>query len=103
MRRELVVAMHSAMHVEYDDDVPQLVTRIDTSMAAAMDALIDSGRFESRSEIVRSAVEAVIDADRRRKIGEQIIEGYERIPLTEEELAEVRAISIATIEAEPWD
>jgi Arc/MetJ-type ribon-helix-helix transcriptional regulator len=91
------------MHVEYAGGVPQLVTRIDASMEAAMDALVESGRFESRSEIVRVAVEALIDADRRRKIGEAIIEGYERMPETEEELELARIISTAMIEAEPWD
>ena len=95
--------MRSAMQAEYDDAMAQLVTRVDASMAAAMDALVESGRYESRSEIVRTAVTSLIDADRRRKIGEAIIEGYERVPLTDEELAEAEATSIAMIEAEPWE
>lgn len=95
--------MQTAMQPEYADAMAQLVTRVDASMAAAIDALVDSGRFESRSDVVRSAVEALLDSDRRRKIGEEIIAGYERVPLTEGELAEARAISIATIEEEPWD
>ena len=96
-------AIRSAMQAEYDDAMPQLVTRVDASMAAAMDALVESGRYESRSEIVRTAVASLIDADRRRKIGEAIIEGYDRVPLSDEELAEAEAISIAMIEAEPWE
>lgn len=98
-----MAAMRSAMHTGYVRDMAQLVTRVDASMVAAMDALVESGRYESRSDVVRTAVEALIDTDRRRKIGEAIVSGYERVPETAEELAEARAISIAMIEEEPWD
>ena len=80
----------------------QLVTRIDDRLAGAMDALVDEGRYESRSEIVRAAIGELLDRLRREAVGRQILDGYRRIPETERELAEARAATIALVEDEPW-
>ena len=80
----------------------QLVTRVSDELAAGIDELVDCGVASSRSDAVRSALERWIDSERRRRIGEAIIEGYKRIPQTEEELARADRAAAEMIAEEPW-
>lgn len=80
----------------------QLVTRIDDDLAAQLDALVEEGIVQSRSDAVRRALAEMLDRHRRRKIGEAIVEGYRRLPQTEEELAWADAAAVRMIEEEPW-
>lgn len=80
----------------------QLVIRVPDEMAGAIDALVEQGEFETRSEVVRAAIETMLDRHRRDEIGRQIIEGYERIPVTDEEMQWAEANAREMIEAEPW-
>ena len=45
--------------------------------------------YDSRAEVMREALVRLIDEERRRQIGEQIAEGYRRMPQTEEEMADI--------------
>jgi putative addiction module CopG family antidote len=80
----------------------QLVTRIDDEMADAIDALVASGEFGSRSDVVREGVARLVDERRRQAIGEQIIAGYDRLPETPDELLQAEAAARAMIDDEPW-
>jgi len=80
----------------------QLVTRIDDEMADAIDALIASGEFASRSDVVREGVARLVDEQRRRAIGDEIIAGYDRVPETPDELMHAEAAARAMIDDEPW-
>ena len=63
----------------------QLVTRISDALAAELDRLVEDGVAASRSEAVRLAVERLVDRERRRRIGQAIVDGYTRMPQTDEE------------------
>ena len=79
----------------------QLVIRVSDELAAGVDELVASGLASSRSDAVRCSLERWIDSERRRRIGEAIVEGYTRIPQTDEELAWAdRAAGM--IAEEPW-
>ncbi len=80
----------------------QLVTRIDAEMADAIDALIASGEFASRSEVVREGVAQLVDERRRRAIGDRIIAGYDRLPESPDELQQAALAARAMIDDEPW-
>jgi len=80
----------------------QLVTRIDDEMADAIDALIASGEFASRSDVVREGVARLVDERRRRATGEQIIAGYDRLPESPDELRQAEVAARAMIGDEPW-
>jgi putative addiction module CopG family antidote len=80
----------------------QVVAKLDDEMAAAIDALVDQGRFDSRSAVVRSGVSALIERERRARVGAQIVAGYEAIPETSDELSQAAAASRAMINEEPW-
>jgi Arc/MetJ-type ribon-helix-helix transcriptional regulator len=59
---------------------PQIAVRVDQELAARLDALVAEGRFPTKADAIRAAIEALLDADRRHRIGEAIVEGYRRIP-----------------------
>ena len=88
--------------VRYAQFMAQLVTRIDEDMADAIDALIASGEFASRSDVVREGVARLVDERRRRRIGEQIIAGYDLLPETTDELLRSEVAARAMIDDEPW-
>lgn len=80
----------------------QLVTRISDALADEVDRLIDSGIVASRSEAVRLGLERLVDRERRRQIGQAIVDGYTRLPQTEEELLWTDEDTRRMIEEEPW-
>jgi putative addiction module CopG family antidote len=86
----------------YAHRMPQLVTRVEPELVTAIDELVATGRFESRSEVVRAAIERLVDRHRRDEIGRQIVEGYRRMPQTEEELEGVDEAAVAMVLEEPW-
>jgi metal-responsive CopG/Arc/MetJ family transcriptional regulator len=56
----------------------------------------------SRSALIRDAIEKYLYADTKAKIDREIIEGYERIPETEEEMRWAEASAQEGVEEEPW-
>jgi len=80
----------------------QIAVRIPDDLAEDLERLVESGGFGSKAEAIRQAIRRLVEEVRRRQIGEQIAEGYRRIPQTDEELEAVRAAAIRSIEEEPW-
>ena len=80
----------------------QVVTRLDDSLVADLDSLVANGFVASRSEGVRIALERLVDEQRRRRIGAEIVAGYERYPETDEEVANAERLTRASIAEEPW-
>jgi Arc/MetJ-type ribon-helix-helix transcriptional regulator len=80
----------------------QVVTRLDDKLVADLDRLVADGFVASRSEGVRVALEKLVDEQRRRRIGAEIVAGYERQPQTDDELAGIDAGTRALIAEEPW-
>jgi metal-responsive CopG/Arc/MetJ family transcriptional regulator len=56
----------------------------------------------SRSALVRDAIEAYLYDEAKARIDREIIEGYERIPTTEEEMRWAEANAREMVEEEPW-
>lgn len=86
----------------YTRCMTQLVARIPDDVLAQLDELVASGAFESRSDAVREALVRLIDRHRRDEIGRQIVEGYRRIPQTDEEFEGADEAARRMIEEEPW-
>lgn len=82
--------------------MPQLVTRVDDQLAAAVDELVASGVVTSRSEAVRIALEDLVDRHRRRIQGEQIAAGYLAMPQSDAEVGWADEASARMIADEPW-
>lgn len=56
----------------------------------------------SRSALIRDAIEAYLHDEEKARIDREIIEGYERIPTTDEELAWAEKEAREMIREEPW-
>lgn len=56
----------------------------------------------SRSALIRDAIEAYLFDEEEAEISRQIVEGYERIPVTEEEMAGLEREAREMIREEPW-
>jgi Arc/MetJ-type ribon-helix-helix transcriptional regulator len=80
----------------------QFVTRLEDSLAERVDSLVTAGVLASRSEAVRRGLEELTDRLERERIGRLIVEGYTRMPQTEEELAGVDEAFEEMLAEEPW-
>lgn len=78
----------------------QLVTRIDADLVAAVDDLVATGVVESRSDAVRIGLVRLVDAERRRRIGQAIVDGYRRVPQGDDAWAD--ALTREMVGEEPW-
>src|SRR5580700_3962964 len=63
-----------------------LVTRLDAELVEAVDGLVRDGIVANRSEAVRIGLEQLVDRSRRSEIGAAIVEGYRRVPQTDQGL-----------------
>ena len=63
---------------------PQVAVRLPAPLLDDIDALVDSGRFETRADAIRSGIELIVDTERRERIAQSIIAGYARVPQAEE-------------------
>ncbi|MGH2673394.1 MAG: ribbon-helix-helix domain-containing protein [Actinomycetota bacterium] len=80
----------------------QITVRIPDELAASLDELVATGRFETKADAVRTALEALVDADRRRRVGELVAEGYRKIPQDDDEVKAATRAAIRSIREEPW-
>lgn len=64
-----------------------MAIRFDDDLLERLDWLVERCSFDSRAEAVRAALLEFAERERQREIGEQIAEGYRRIPQTAHELA----------------
>ena len=79
----------------------QIAVRIPNELALSLDELVARGRFETKAEAVRTALETLIESERRRRVGELIAEGYRRVPQDDDEdLASSTRQTLRALEAE---
>lgn len=86
----------------YTECMTQLMARVPDALVEALDRLVADGVFETRSEAVRSALTLLVDRHRRGEIARRIVEGYRRLPQSDEEVAWADASTVAMIGEEPW-
>jgi metal-responsive CopG/Arc/MetJ family transcriptional regulator len=70
-----------------------LLTRLDERAAR-------EGR--SRSALIRDAIDAYLYDEEEARIDREIREGYERIPVTDDEMTWAEASAREAVEEEPW-
>lgn len=80
----------------------QIAVRIPDALVQDLDEVVARGDFANKAEAVRTAIEALVDTERRRRIGVSIAEGYRRLPQTDDEVERATAAAIASIHEEPW-
>ncbi len=80
----------------------QIAIRIPDALAEQLDALVASGRFDTKADAVRAALEALLDTERRADVGRRIVEGYQRVPQDEADVAAAHHAATRSIDEEPW-
>ena len=80
----------------------QFAIRMSDELASSLDELVSTGRFATRAEAVRAAIEQLLDAERRAGIGRRIVRGYTDLPQTDAEVAAATEAALRSIEEEPW-
>jgi len=64
----------------------QVAVRLDDELLESLDWLVVRCDYENRADAIRAALEEHTRREKSREIGEQIAEGYRRIPQTQEEI-----------------
>jgi Arc/MetJ-type ribon-helix-helix transcriptional regulator len=67
-----------------------------------VDALVASGAYRTRAEVVREAVDQLLRREEEAAIDRAIVEGYSRVPQTDDELRSADLDLIDSIREEPW-
>ena len=81
----------------------QMITiRMSKERVAQLDALVTSGAYATRAEVVRAAVDRLLAQLDAEAVDRAIVEGYTRIPQTVDELAWAEAAATRSIADEPW-
>ena len=80
----------------------QIAIRIPESISEQLEALVASGRFDTKADAVRSALEALLDTERRADVGRRIVEGYQRVPQDDTDVAAAGQAATRSIDEEPW-
>jgi metal-responsive CopG/Arc/MetJ family transcriptional regulator len=81
----------------------QLAIRLPDDLLHDLDWVVHRLHYDSRTEAMRDALIRLIQQERRREIGEQIAEGYRRMPQTEEEIGGSDQAFVDSVNDEPWD
>ena len=79
-----------------------ITVRMSPDRVEKVDALVASGAYPTRAEVVRAAVDQLLRLEEERAIDRAIVEGYTRMPQTEDELAWGEAAVRRSIADEPW-
>lgn len=78
-----------------------ITVRMSDDRVAAIDALVESGRA-SRAAVIVEAIDRLLGQLESERIDREIVEGYTRIPPTDEELEWAEWSTLESLREEPW-
>ena len=78
-----------------------ITIRMSEDRVAAIDELVASGRA-SRAAVIVEAIDRLVAQLESERIDREIVEGYRRVPETDEELEWAEWSTIESIREEPW-
>ena len=81
----------------------EIAVKLPDELVHEIDRLVARGAFDSRSQAVRSGLEAIVASRRRQEIDRRYEEAMARFPVTSEELAEANGLALNAIDEEPWE
>jgi Arc/MetJ-type ribon-helix-helix transcriptional regulator len=82
-----------------------IAVRLPEETLSGLDRLVAEGWYVTRSEGIKDALDKLLEAAERQRIDRALIEGYDRMPVTDEELRllDVHArMSFALLDDEDW-
>lgn len=80
----------------------QIAVRLPVDQLQVLDQLVDRGVYATRAAAVRAGIEVLVELDRRRRIDDSIVAGYQSIPPTGAETLAAIASMREAIAEEPW-
>lgn len=63
----------------------QIAIRLEDRTLAELDRLVADGEFENRSDVVRRAIDDLVESARQRRIAAEIVQSYSERPVGEDE------------------
>ena len=81
----------------------QIAVKLPDEVVHAIDHLVTTGRFASRSDAVRRGLDHVVREANAERIDRAFADGFARFPEHPEELADAERLAIESIEDEPWE
>jgi len=81
----------------------QIAVKLPDELVGELDRLVAAGAFDSRSQAVRSGLEAMVAARRRDAVDALYEQSAARNPETDAELADATRLAVAAIHDEPWE
>lgn len=81
----------------------QIAVKLPEETLTAVDKLVSTGRYASRSQAVRAGLDLIVRASREDAIDRAFIEGFSHTPDTAEELRTATRLAVQAIEDEPWE
>jgi putative addiction module CopG family antidote len=79
----------------------QLAVRLPDQMVREVDSLIAEGQYANRTEVVRAALDRLLDEIKQQHLDAAIVDGYRRVPDAPAD-AWVEASTRALVAEEPW-
>jgi Arc/MetJ-type ribon-helix-helix transcriptional regulator len=79
-----------------------ITLRLPETRVARIDELVQAEAYESRASFIVEAINRLVDELEQREIDRRIVEGYTRIPQTDEELRWASLAALDSIREEPW-
>ena len=76
--------------------------RIPDDVLERLDGLVHPDGYATRTEVIRRAIDVLLDAHERSAVDREIVDAYVRMPQTDEEVAVAAAAARALIDEEPW-
>jgi Arc/MetJ-type ribon-helix-helix transcriptional regulator len=81
----------------------QIAVKLPDDLVDELDRLVQLGTFDSRSQAIRTGIEAMVARQHRQEIDQRFRDGAARLPETIEDIDEATALAISSIQEEPWE
>ena len=79
-----------------------ITLRMPEERVARIDEIVAAESYESRASFIVEAINRLVDELEQQEIDRRIVEGYTRIPQTDEEQRWARLAALDSIREEPW-
>jgi Arc/MetJ-type ribon-helix-helix transcriptional regulator len=81
----------------------QIAVKLPDDLVDELDRLVQGGTFDSRSQAIRTGIEAMVARQHRHEIDQRFRDGAAQLPETIEDIDEATALAISSIQEEPWE
>jgi len=81
----------------------QIAVKLPDDLVDELDRLVQGGTFDSRSQAIRTGIEAMVARQHHQEVDQRFRDGAARHPETIEDIDEATALAISSIQEEPWE